>query len=289
MIALKERLDAYEHLMRLKQPVGFLLILWPTLCALWVAASGAPPISSIMILFTSVLLLRSAGCVLVEWSNRHSPMSPITQNIVSSKEVFLLAIVLCALAFCFICFTTKIAIALFFVMIAFFTIHALLRQVFLLPQVFLAITFSFGIPIAFAITLNKVPWFAWAFIGVNLFWSIAYQIEYMMMPPENRTMKLQSTTITFGRHDIKIIAFCYFCFFAGITFFGIYWAWGWIFWFFMALAIGVAISCLVCIRANDAHRSVRAFQRNHWIGLFLFLGIALNHALQYRAFPLLNQ
>lgn len=293
MIRLKERLDAYEHLMRLKQPVGFLLVLWPTLSALWIASSGAPPVSSIMILFTGSLLIRSAGCVLTEWGDRHTAShesSPIIQGIIKPYEALLLAFVLCALTLCFICMTTKTAIILFFVFIAFLVAYMLLRHIILLPQALLGILFSFGIPIAFAITLDEVSWIAWALMGVNMFWAIAYEIEYTMAARENGTLSgFQSTAVTFGKHDVLIVAFCYFCFFAGLAFFGVYWGWSWAFWLAMAAAVLVAFACLACIWTRDLHRCAKAFQRNHWIGMLVFLGIAANYALQYQAWPLLHQ
>ncbi len=286
MTSLKERLNAYESLMRLKHPVGFLLLLWPSMAALWIASNGSPPFSLILVVFMGCLLFRSAGCALTMWRD---PASPVMQGIIASWEVPALAAVLCFFVFCFVWLTTKTAIILFFVTIALIISYVVLRRVILLPQALLGVIFSLGIPFSFAITLDEIPWQAWALTGVNIFWAIAYEIEYSMAEHKDGfTSGYQPPPFSFKQHDITIVAFCYLCFFAGITFFGVYWQWGWPFWLCFAVAVLIALSCLLCIKTRDIYRCVKAFQRNHWLAMALSVGIAADFVVRHHAIPLWN-
>lgn len=278
MSSLKERLNAYEDLMRLKHPAGFFLLLWPTLFALWVASKGMPPFSLIVIVFMGCLLFRSAGCVLTVWQER---TSPVMQGTIASWEAAALVAVLCLFVFGFIWLTTKTAVIIFFVALAFIAIYVLLRRAVILPQALLGIIFSLGIPSGFAIVLNEIPWQAWALMGVNFFWIVAYEIEDSIIGGGEETHSL-----SFGQHDIIIVAFCYFCFFAGIAFFGVHWQLGWPFWLCFATAVFVALSCLLCIKRRGRNCRVDSFRKNHLIGMALFTGIVADFVLLHQALPL---
>ncbi len=282
MSSLKERLNAYEDLMHLRDPMGFLLLFWPTLSSLWVASNGMPPFSLILVVFMGCLLFRSAGCVLTRW---HDRTGPVAQGIVSSWEVAVLVAVLYFFVFCFIWLTTKMAIILFFVALAFVAACVLLRRATIMPQVLIGIVFSLSVPFGFAFVLDETPWQAWAMMGVNFFWVVACEIESSIIGHGDKFFS-ESQAPSFERNDVAIIAFCYIFFFSGIAFFGVYWRWGWPFWLCFAVAILIALLCLFCIKGYGKRYRIDAFRKTQWIGMALFIGIAADFILLHQALPL---
>jgi 4-hydroxybenzoate polyprenyltransferase len=187
-MTLKERLDAYERLMRLDKPIGILLLLWPTLWALWLAAPGVLRLDVLLVFLVGAVLMRSAGCVINDLADRdidphveRTRDRPLAAGQVGPVEAAVLAIVLLILAFVFVLHLHRLAVYLSFVGLAVTVIYPFLKRFFVFPQAWLGIAFSFGIPMAYAAQRGTVPGVAWAMMAAALLWIIAYDTEYAMV------------------------------------------------------------------------------------------------------------
>ncbi|HEX7328822.1 MAG TPA: UbiA family prenyltransferase, partial [Casimicrobiaceae bacterium] len=187
-LTLSQRLDAYERLLRLDKPIGTLLLLWPTLSALWLATRGAPSASLLVIFVMGTWLMRSAGCAVNDWADRdfdghvkRTAQRPLAAGVIAPWEALVLGAALAALAFVFVLFTNRTAVAWSFPALAIAIAYPFFKRFFAIPQAFLGIAFSFGIPMAYAAAQNHIPAIAWILLVINLFWVIAYDTEYAMV------------------------------------------------------------------------------------------------------------
>ncbi|MDR2244750.1 MAG: UbiA family prenyltransferase [Burkholderiales bacterium] len=304
MTTLKNRLDAYEQLLRLHQPTGALLLLWPTLSALWLATGGQPLLSLVIVFVMGTLLMRSAACVFGDWLDRDSTgdsnphaadtrAGPLKQGIIAPWEALALAAVLVLIAFCFLWFATYIAIgmaaAALVLALALALSYPFFKRFLSLPQAFLGIAFSFGIPIAFAAANHTAPWYAWGLMAVNVFWVLAYDIEYAMARRDKDIESGQrSSALILGRYGVLATAVCYGLYLAGMVGAGLWWHLGIAYWIALALAaVGVA-GGLWFVRNRETSRCATVFRHNHWIVMVVFIGIAADHALRLHAWPVLG-
>lgn len=185
---LRERLDLYERLMRLDKPIGILLLLWPTLWALWLSAYGQPDWRVVWIFVLGTVLMRSAGCVINDLADRHidphvarTKDRPLAAGKVSKKEALTLFCFLSLSAFCLILPLQNLkVIGLSFVALFLAATYPLTKRFFAIPQAYLGIAFGFGIPMAYAAHLDAIPRVAWYLLLANVFWAIAYDTEYAM-------------------------------------------------------------------------------------------------------------
>jgi 4-hydroxybenzoate polyprenyltransferase len=290
---LRNRIDAYERLLRLDKPIGTALLLWPTLSALWFATDGAPSWLLVVVFVTGTALMRSAGCAVNDWADRRydahverTATRPMATGEVASWEALLLAAVLAFCAFLLVLATNRTAVLWSFpaVLIAF--VYPFCKRFFALPQAFLGIAFSFGIPMAFAAAQGQVPPFAFALTAINLFWVIAYDTEYAMVDrDDDLKIGIRTSAITFGRFDVAAIALCYAVYVAGMVWVGVERAMGLIYFAGVAVAAVLAAYHLVLIRGRERMACFRAFLHNHWLGLAIFAGIALDFAIRLSAWP----
>lgn len=281
--AIKERLDAYEKLMRLDKPIGILLLLWPTLWALWICTDGQPdwPIVGIFVLGT--VLMRSAGCVINDYADRHfDPLvertknRPIATGLVSAKEALWLAATLSLCAFLMILWLPPLVIYLSFAAAFLAAGYPFTKRFFALPQAFLGVAFGFGIPMAFAAELEAVPSIAWWLLAANVFWTIAYDTEYAMVDREDDLkIGIKTSAITFGRFDVIVVMLCY------VTSLTVLAAVGYRFHYGAAYYVGLAIAACIAayhyglIRGRDRQRCFKAFLHNAWFGATVFAGIVV--------------
>ncbi|MDR0247242.1 MAG: UbiA family prenyltransferase, partial [Burkholderiales bacterium] len=308
MTTLKNRLNAYEQLLRLHQPVGISLLLWPTLSALWLATGGRPAMSLVIILVMGTLLMRSAGCAFNDWINRDcgngdsnhhvtdARVGLLKQGVIAPWEALAVAAVLTLIAFCFVWFTTRIAIGIAALALVFALVFALaLRQPFFkrffsLPKAFLGVVFLFGIPIAFAAANNTVPWYAWALMGVNVFWVVACNIEYAMANlDKDLESGKRSSALILERYDVLATAACYGLYLAGMVGVGLWWRLGMAYWIALALAAVFAAGCLWFVRSREASRCLTVFLHQHGMVILIFVGIAVDYALRLHAWPMLGR
>ncbi len=287
------RIDAYERLLRLDKPIGTALLLWPTLSALWLATEGAPSWLLVVVFVTGTVLMRSAGCAVNDWADRRydarverTASRPMATGEVAPREALLLAAVLACCAFLLVLATNLTAVLWSFpaVLIAF--VYPFFKRFFALPQAFLGIAFSFGIPMAFAAAQGQVPPFAVALTAINLFWVIAYDTEYAMVDrDDDRKIGIRTSAITFGRFDVAAIALCYAVYVAGMAWVGVERAMGPVYFAGVTVAAVLATYHVVLIRGRERMACFRAFLHNHWLGLAIFAGIALDYAIRLSAWP----
>jgi 4-hydroxybenzoate polyprenyltransferase len=291
--ALVARLDAYERLVRLDKPIGILLLLWPTLSALWIAADGRPSWKLVLIFVVGTIVMRSAGCAINDWADRRfdvhvkrTEQRPLATGQIAPTEALALAAILAFCALLIVLATNAMTILLSLPALAITIAYPFFKRFFVLPQAFLGIAFSFGIPMAFAAVLDRVPVLGWLMLAINLFWVIAYDTEYAMVDrDDDQRLGLRTSAIAFGRFDVAAIMICYAVYLLGMT------------WVGMALDMGALyfsglVAALLCalwhwwlIRHRDRGDSFKAFLHNHWLGFAVFAGIALDFAVRRNAWP----
>lgn len=278
-----DRLQAYAYLIRLDKPIGTLLLLWPTLWALWLASSGIPDLNILFIFVVGTFLMRSAGCAMNDYADRdfdrhvqRTKGRPVTSGKISGKEAVAVALTLALIAFLLIqplnTFTKQLSVLA--LLVAF--IYPFTKRFFAMPQAVLGIAFGFGIPMAYAAILDFIPLEAWVLFVGNIFWAIAYDTAYAMVDREDDLrLGLRTSAITFGKHDVAAIGICYGILLitqlwvAYLADLSNYFLVGW----FMALACAIYHMQLVSTRKRE--ECFLAFRHNNWLGGFLFLGIVL--------------
>jgi 4-hydroxybenzoate polyprenyltransferase len=292
-LPLRERLDAYERLLRLDKPIGTLLLLWPTLSALWLAASGTPRLSLVLIFVTGTLLMRSAGCAFNDWADRdfdahvkRTADRPLAAGVIAPREALALAAALALVAFVLVLTINRATVLWSFPALAIAVAYPFFKRFFALPQAFLGIAFSFGIPMAYAAVRNDVLPMAWVLLLLNLFWVVAYDTEYAMVDRDDDVrIGIRTSALTFGRYDIVGVALCYAIYLAGMAWVGALLRMGPLYYAGLAVALAIAAHHLWIIRGRDRAACFRAFLGNHWLGLAVFAGVALNYAFEYSRWP----
>lgn len=282
-----ERLALYARLVRFDKPVGTLLLLWPTLTALWIAAEGAPGALHLVIFCLGTLLMRSAGCAVndvfdrdfdghvertadrVVASGRVSPAQAWAVGLLLIAAAALLLIPLNALSFRLAVVGALVALS-----------YPLFKRFFPLPQAWLAVAFSFGIPMAFAAVRGEVPVVGWWLFAANLFWVVAYDTEYAMVDrDDDLRIGLRSSAILFGRADVAAVAGCYAAYLLLLAAIGVVMRFSWPFYAGWAAAALIAGYHFVLIRGRRRGECFRAFRHNQWLGLAVFAGVAGHYAL----------
>jgi 4-hydroxybenzoate polyprenyltransferase len=283
---MRDRLIAYAHLIRLDKPIGTLLLLWPTLWALWLASGGFPDQHLLIIFILGTFLMRSAGCAMNDYADRdfdrhvlRTKERPITSGKISGKEALAMAAILALIAFLLILplnvLTKELAVFALIVAI----IYPFTKRFFAIPQAVLGIAFGFGIPMAYAAVLDFIPMEAWILFIGNIFWAIAYDTAYAMVDRDDDVrLGLRTSAITFGRFDVLAIALSY-----GMLFLSQIWVaqlanltnYFWLGW---CLALACAAYHLKLVATRKREDCFKAFRHNNWLGGFLFLGILLGLA-----------
>jgi len=291
--AIALRLDAYERLVRLDKPIGILLLLWPTLSALWLAAHGTPSWSLVLIFTMGPVLTRSAGCAVNDWADRQfdshvarTANRPLATGEISAWEALAVAVVLGLLAFLLVSATNVTTILLSFPAAVIAVVYPFFKRFFVLPQAFLGIAFSFGMPMAYAAVYDAVPPVAWWLLFFNLFWVIAYDTEYAMVDrDDDLRLGLRTSAIAFGRFDVRAVMLCYAVYLAGMTAVGVWQTMGVAYFVGLACALACAVFHWTLIRDRSREGCFRAFLHNHWLGFAVFAGIAVDYAVRFAAWP----
>ena len=291
--AIRSRLTAYERLIRLDKPIGILLLLWPTLSALWLATHGTPRFSLLLIFTMGTILMRSAGCAVNDWADRRfdahvarTANRPLATGTIQPWEALAVAAALALCAFLLVLGTNTSTILLSFAALAITVAYPFFKRFFALPQAFLGIAFSFGIPMAYAAVYDSIPVFAWWLLLLNLFWVIAYDTEYAMVDRyDDIRLGLRTSAIVFGRHDVRAVMLCYAVYLGGMVLVGMRQALGPFYYAGLAVALGCAIFHWTLIRSRSRDACFQAFLHNHWLGMAVFAGIVIDHAVRLAAWP----
>ena len=280
------KLALYLQLIRWDRPAGWLLLLWPTLSALWIAADGFPGWHLLAVFTLGTILMRSAGCCVNDVADRdfdrhvkRTAGRPVTRGAVSVKEALLLGAALALAAFVLVLTTQRAAVLWSFAALAVAIIYPYAKRYIAMPQAVLGVAFSFGIPMAFAAVQGQVPALAWVLLLGNLFWVLAYDTEYAMVDrDDDLKIGIKTSAITLGRFDIAAIMLCY----------GLYltvWTlalWPQSFNAFYGAALSAAAAQALwhgwLIRDRQREPCFKAFRLNHWLGFAVFVGVALSYA-----------
>jgi len=283
-----ERLLQYAYLVRLHKPIGTVLLLWPTLWALWFASQGRPPLLHVIIFSVGTLLMRSAGCAVNDYADREfdrhvkrTEKRPLTSGKISGKETLMVAGILALLSFALVLplnrLTIELSIAALFIAI----LYPFTKRFFSMPQAILGIAFGFGIPMAYAAELNTLPWQAWLMLLGNIFWAIAYDTAYAMVDRDDDIrIGIKTSAITFGKYEVTAIVICYILFLGIMAFLAMLEnlnVWFWLGWVVAAMC---AVYHFTLVRTRDRMKCFAAFNHNNWLGAALFTGVALAYYFQ---------
>jgi 4-hydroxybenzoate polyprenyltransferase len=281
LATLKERLDLYERLMRLDKPIGILLLLWPTLWALWLASAGQPGWLLAWIFVLGTVLMRSAGCVINDIADRdfdrhveRTRDRPLTAGKVSVRESLLLAVALTVCAALMILPLSGPVWTLALVALFLAGSYPFTKRFFAIPQAYLGVAFGFGIPMAYAAIQDTVPPLAWWLLLANIFWAIAYDTEYAMVDREDDLrIGIKTSAITFGRHDVAAVMFCYAATLVLLAWIGRQLEYGAFYFAGLTVAAGIAGYHYTLIRGRERMQCFKAFLHNNWLGAAVFAGI----------------
>ncbi len=282
---LSERLPHYYRLMRLDKPIGTLLLLWPTLWALWMAAEGVPPLHLLVIFALGTLLMRSAGCVINDYADRdfdghveRTRQRPLATRAVTPREALLLAAGLSLLALLLVLPLDPLVRWLSLPAVFLAASYPFTKRFLAIPQAYLGIAFGFGIPMGFAAVLGEVPAMAWLMLLANVFWAIAYDTEYAMVDrPDDLKIGIRSAAITFGRFDVAAIMVCYALTFALLAWVGVLAGRGALFFAGLLAACALAVHHYTLIRSRERAGCFKAFMHNNWVGAVILLGLIADY------------
>lgn len=282
------KLALYLRLIRMDKPIGTVLLLWPTLSAMWIASGGVPDGQLLLIFILGTFLMRSAGCAINDYADqdidkfvKRTAERPITSGRVSGKEAVAIAVVLTLIAFCLILPLNTLTKQMSVAAVILAGTYPYTKRFFAIPQAYLGIAFGFGIPMAFAAIQNHVPPVAWLLLISNVFWTLAYDTEYAMCDrDDDLKLGIRTSAITFGRYDVAIIMLCYALHLSILLLCG--WQMGLRLWFVAGLAVAAGLACYhyTLIRNRERTACLYAFRHNNWLGGAVFAGVALDYALR---------
>jgi len=278
---LKQRADRYEKLMRLDKPIGTLLLLWPTLWALWVVTGGRPHWMLVWIFALGTLLMRSAGCVINDYADRdfdphveRTKDRPLAARTVSVREALTLAAVLVFCSFLLVLPIIRQVWWLALIAVFLAASYPFTKRFFALPQAYLGVAFGFGIPMAFAAATGEVGMIGWTMLVANIFWALAYDTEYAMVDRvDDLKIGIRTAAITFGRFDVVAVMFCYAATLGILAAIGWQLRYGALYYAGLAAAAALAGYHYLLIRGRSREGCFAAFRHNKWFGAAIFAGI----------------
>jgi len=273
----------YIALLRLDKPIGLFLLLWPTLWALWLAGNHHPPVSIVMLFIAGVVIMRSAGCIVNDFADRHFDLHvartrerPLAKGRITVRQAAILFFVLLIFALGLVLQLNALTFLLSCFALLFAVIYPFLKRITYLPQLGLGIAFAWSVPMAFAAITHQLPPECWLLFAASLIWPVMYDTLYAMIDREDdKKIGIKSTAVLFEKYDCVMIAFLQLCFIGLLVGVGIVFHLG--LWYFLGVFFA---SCLLffqqkLIRTQSRENYYRAFLNNHWVGAVIFLGIIL--------------
>ena len=281
--SIMRRLALYAKLVRLDKPIGSLLLLWPTLSALWLASGGMPDAQLIVIFSVGTILMRSAGCAINDFADRdfdrhvkRTAERPLTSGQLNAWEAIAIAVIFALVSFALILPLNVLTRELSVLAVIVAGSYPYFKRFFALPQAYLGIAFGFGIPMAYAAVLNTVPTEAWVLLIANVFWALAYDTEYAMVDrDDDLKIGIRTSAITFGKHDVGAVMLSYAISLCLIAAVGVTAGLG------KGFAAGMVVATIIAgyhwtlIRHRDRDGCFAAFRHNNWLGAAIFVGIVL--------------
>lgn len=279
--------DAFLRLIRFDRPIGWLLLLWPTLLALWLAARGVPPWPELLIFAAGVFLTRSAGCIINDYADRwldpqvaRTRMRPLATGELSGRFALSAFAVLMAIAFGLVCLTNPRTVGLSGLALLLAVLYPYCKRIMPVPQLVLGLAFSMGIPMAYTALGRWPDGSAWWLVLANLAWTTAYDTQYAMIDREDdRQAGAQSTALLFGRHDRLAIGLLQALALAAMAAVGVLAHLGWPYWLGLSTVLVLFVAQTRWIWQREPTACFRAFKHNHWVGLVWFTGTATALAL----------
>ena len=290
--ACKTKLDLYEKLMRLDKPIGILLLLWPTLWALWLSSAGRPVGAVLWVFILGTVLMRSAGCVINDYADRdfdrhveRTKERPLTAGKVTTREALALFAGLALAAFALVLALGNSLVVWMSIPAVFLAASYPFTKRFLaIPQAYLGVAFGFGIPMAYAAHLGQVPAEAWWLLLANVFWAVAYDTEYAMVDREDDLkIGIKTSAITFGRFDVAAVMFCYALTLVIIAGVGHDLGLGPAFYAGLVVAAAIMGVHFTWIRGRERMACFKAFLHNNWVGAVIFAGIVVEYLVSGRS------
>ncbi len=285
---IEQRIDAYERLLRLDKPIGTLLLLWPTLWAVWLASRGMPSIEILAIFCVGTLLMRSAGCAVNDFFDRgfdrhvaRTRDRPLAAGEIRPAEALVLGAVLAGAAFGLVLMLNQLALLLSFVALGIAITYPLAKRFFALPQLYLGVAFGFGIPMAYAAVQNRLPAECWVLLAANVGYAFAYDTEYAMVDREDDAkIGMRTSALTLGRYDVAGVMLGYAGMLALLAWVGVMARLGWTYYAGLAAAAALMAYHFRLIRERSREACFKAFRQNNWIGAAIFAGIAAHYGLR---------
>jgi len=276
-----KRLDAYERLVRLDKPIGALLLLWPTLWAVWLASGGQPTLRVVIVFVLGTFLMRSAGCAVNDYADRdfdpfvkRTRERPLAAREIAPVEALAVAAALSLAAFGLTLLLNGFAIALSFVGLAIAAAYPFTKRFFALPQLVLGVAFGFGIPMAYAAIQDALPAECWLLLAANICYSFAYDTEYAMVDRDDDVrLGIHTSALFLGKWDVAAVMTSYAGMLALLAAVGARLALAWPFYAGLAVATGMMVYHWRLIRDRSREGSFRAFRHNNWVGGAIFAGI----------------
>ncbi len=279
--------NALWRLMRFDKPIGILLLLWPTLWALWIAGQGHPSIKNVLIFCTGVVLMRAAGCIMNDVADRdfdphveRTRSRPLASGELTVRQALLVFFIVMLLAFGLVLMTNALTIKLAFAGALLASTYPFFKRWTHLPQVVLGLAFGWGIPMAFAAENGYVASIAWLILLINVIWSVIYDTLYAMVDRDDDiSIGLKSTAILFGRHDLSILRLLKIIMLALLVLLGLELQ------FSTPWFAGVTIAAVLfarqqyLVRNRDRDACFSAFLNNNWVGLVIWIGLLANYAI----------
>jgi len=280
-----EKFGHYIQLMRLDRPIGILLLLWPTLAALWVAAEGVPDLLVLVVFTLGVIVMRSAGCVINDYADRdfdgqveRTKNRPLATGALKGKDALRLFVLLGVIAFGLVILLNELTVAMSFVGLFLAATYPFMKRYTHLPQVYLGAAFGWAIPMAFAAQLGEVPAIAWLLFVANILWSTIYDTFYAMADREDDLKAgIKSTAVLFGKDDKSIIAVLQILFVLIMVLVGSELSFSYVYYAAVAVTTGLFLHQQRLVRNREPAQCLRAFLNNNWVGAVLFLGIVLHY------------
>ena len=279
-----KRLDAYERLVRLDKPIGALLLLWPTLWAVWLASGGQPTVKVVVIFVLGTFLMRSAGCAVNDYADRdfdpqvkRTRDRPLAAREIAPKEALLVGAALALAAFGLVLLLNPLAIALSFVALAIAVAYPFTKRFFAVPQLVLGVAFGFGIPMAYAAVQDALPLECWLLLAANICYSFAYDTEYAMVDrDDDARLGIHTSALLLGRWDVAAVMASYALMLALLALAGLLRGLAWPFHAGLAVAAAMMLYHWRLIRGRTREGCFRAFRHNNWVGGAIFAGIVLS-------------
>jgi len=280
-----QRMNAYERLLRLDKPIGALLLLWPTLWALWLAARGWPSFDLLAIFVVGTFVMRSAGCAINDFADRNfdphverTRTRPLAAREIEPREALALAGILSLAAFALVLYLNRMAVLLSFAGLAIAASYPFAKRFLPLPQAYLGIAFGFGIPMAYAAVDQRLPLDCWLLLAANVCYSFAYDTEYAMVDrDDDARLGVHSSALALGRWDVAGVMAAYGLMLAFLLAVGVLTYRTWPYYLGLGVAAGMMVYHWRLIRGRSREGCFKAFTHNNWVGAAIFAGLVLSY------------